>query len=199
MPAEAHAAGSVHAAGVVLAGGQSRRMGRDKALLVVDGRPMAAVVADALRGAGCSPVLAVGGDAVALADLGVPVVADGWPGEGPLGAIVTALAHTRAPTMVVACDLPWLSAEVIATVIAAAARPGVDVALATTQIDPAAAARDEPMCACWQPSAASVLAARFAAGERAVHAAFDSLRVCRVPVPATALRNVNVPGDLPTA
>lgn len=192
MPAEAHAAG------VVLAGGQSRRMGRDKALVVVDGRPMAAAVADALRGAGCSPVLAVGGDARALTALGLPVVADGWPGEGPLGAIVTALGHTLVPTMVVACDLPWLSAEVIATVVAAAGRPDVDVAIATTQLDPAGAVRDEPMCACWLPSALPALTARFAAGERAVHAVLDDVRVCRVSVAAAALRNVNVPGDLPT-
>ena len=49
-------------AGAVLTGGRSSRMGRDKATLPVDGVPMAARVADALRRAGAEPVLAVGGD-----------------------------------------------------------------------------------------------------------------------------------------
>ena len=53
-------------AGAVLTGGRSSRMGQDKATLPVDGVPMAARVAGALRRAGAEPVLAVGGDQTAL-------------------------------------------------------------------------------------------------------------------------------------
>jgi len=72
-------------------------MGRDKALLPVGGVPMALRVADALRAAGADEVVAVGGDATALAALGLTVVPDDHPGAGPLAAIVTALAAGAAP------------------------------------------------------------------------------------------------------
>ena len=55
----------------ILAGGRSSRMGRDKALVEVDGRALALRVADALRRAGADPVAAVGGDLPALARLGL--------------------------------------------------------------------------------------------------------------------------------
>lgn len=67
-------------------------MGCDKALIEIDGRPMAARVADALRAGGCAPVLAVGGDGHALAAVGLVPVTDRWPGEGPLGGLATALS-----------------------------------------------------------------------------------------------------------
>jgi molybdopterin-guanine dinucleotide biosynthesis protein A len=175
-------------------------MGRDKAFIAVEGRPMVTAVATALYEAGCAPVVAVGGDAGRLTELGLQVVPDEWPGEGPLGAIITALRHTSgsATTVVVACDLPWLTADVVNAIIDVAHRPDVDVAIATTQLDAGAPVRDEPMCACWSRSAESSLVIRFDAGERAVHAVLDGLRVRRVPVPALPLRNVNVPGDLPS-
>ena len=67
-------------------------MGRDKSLLPVHGAPMVMHVVSALRSAGCDPVQAIGGDAPALAALGLDVVGDGHPGEGPLGGVITALA-----------------------------------------------------------------------------------------------------------
>ena len=60
---------TVEFAGVVLTGGASRRMGRDKALLPVDGVPMAVRVATAMIAAGAHPVVALGGDADGLREL----------------------------------------------------------------------------------------------------------------------------------
>ena len=77
--------------GAVLCGGASRRMGRDKATLVLDGRPLAVRVADELAAAGALRVEAVGGDAEALVRAGLVHRPDRWPGEGPLGGIVTSL------------------------------------------------------------------------------------------------------------
>ncbi|QYG92869.1 NTP transferase domain-containing protein [Iamia sp. SCSIO 61187] len=97
--------------GAVLCGGSSRRMGRDKALVEVDGVPLAARVAAALGAAGCRRVLAVGGDASALGALGLEPVADRWPGEGPLGGLATAMAATvdrageGAVLVLAPCDL----------------------------------------------------------------------------------------------
>lgn len=77
--------------GVVLAGGASRRMGADKALIEINGMAMAARATLALQSAGLDEVIVVGGDADRLSDLGLTVVPDLYPGRGPLGGIITAL------------------------------------------------------------------------------------------------------------
>jgi molybdopterin-guanine dinucleotide biosynthesis protein A len=86
-----------HWIGAVLTGGSSRRMGTDKALLEVDGVAMAVRVARALDAAGATEVMCIGGDAPALAALGLIVVTDRHPGDGPLGAVITALADADTP------------------------------------------------------------------------------------------------------
>jgi molybdopterin-guanine dinucleotide biosynthesis protein A len=167
-------------------------MGRDKAFVEVDGIPMVQRVASALHLAGCRPIAVVGGDRAALEALDLDVVPDGWPGEGPLGAVVTALRWSGGATAVVACDLPWLGAATVGSVIAATTGDAApcDVAVARTD-------RVEPLCACWLPTALPVLARRFEAGERAVHAVLDQLTVTYVDVDRGALHNVNAPRDLP--
>ena len=88
-------------AGVVLAGGASRRMGRDKALVELpDGGLLAQVAGRALTGAGARPVVAVGGSA-RLTAAGLEVIADHHPGEGPLGGLLTAFAALDADVIAV--------------------------------------------------------------------------------------------------
>jgi len=179
-------------AGAVLTGGASRRMGRDKATLEIDGVAMARRVADALIAAGCAPVVAVGGDATRLGAIGIPVVDDHWPGEGPLGGIITALRHSeRAAVVVAACDLPWLDAPTIERLVATAVEhPDADVVHAAS---PAM----EPLCALWRPRALHTLSAALAGGTRAVHDAIALLHAVACPVDAGPLRNINRPGDVP--
>jgi molybdenum cofactor guanylyltransferase len=178
--------------GVVLTGGASRRMGRTKALVEVDGAPMATSVAAALRSAGCTSVVALGGDPEELMPLDVPVVPDDHPGEGPLGGIATALRlFGAADVLVVACDLPFLGTDELGRLVDGARRHGdADVVVAWS-------GRREPTCALWRPSARAVVATAFDGGERAVHAVLDTLAVVEVELPAAALRNINAPTDLP--
>lgn len=175
--------------GAVLCGGASRRMGRDKALLPVDGVAMAARVAATLREGGCDRVVAIGGDEQGLGALGLTVLPDEFPGEGPLGGVVTALAGhpDAAAVVVVACDLPSLQPRAVRALLAAL--PGHDVAVAT-------AGRPQPVCAAWRPSAEAVLRGAFAAGERRMMAAVELLSQVAVPVETQDLANVNTPGDL---
>jgi molybdenum cofactor guanylyltransferase len=178
-------------AGAVLCGGASRRMGRDKALVSVDGRALALRVADALRAAGAEPVLAVGGDLDALDALGLAGVPDEEPGAGPLTGILTALAQGAAPvTFVAACDLVAPSAEAVTATITALGEADVAVPL----VD----GRRQWMHAAWRARAAAPLAAAFAAGERAVHAAVAAagLRVADVSLPASAVADADTPADL---
>ena len=161
-------------------------MGTDKATMPVAGVAMARRVADALGGAGCSPVVAIGGETEALAAIGLPHVADEFPGEGPLGGILTALS-LGSPVVVAACDLANLRAGTVGELIAAL--DGHDAAVAHS-------GRAEPLCAVWTDQASELLRSRFEAGERAVHRALVGLDIAWVTVAAVDLHNVNTPDDL---
>ena len=182
-------------AGAVLCGGQSRRMGTDKALVEVDGVAMVERVADALELAGCRPVVLVGGDVALLERFGRPTVPDEWPGEGPLGGVLTALRAVGAEGLVVAaCDLPRLDATTVRAVIEAAdaAEPSVDVAVART-------GRLEPALAWWSGGALGPLTDAWTEGMRAVREAIGTLSAVIVDVDAAALHNVNTAADLAAA
>src|SRR5882762_7843363 len=102
-------------AGYVLAGGGSTRFGQDKALVEFDAKPMLARLVELLGGVTKSTkVVAVRGKYEAF---GVEIVEDRWPGEGPLGGIITALedgagsAARSEWNLIVSCDMPFLTPE----------------------------------------------------------------------------------------
>lgn len=98
--------------GVVLAGGQSRRMGTDKALLPLDGRPLLDRMCEVLRQAGAARVL-VSGDRPGWQ--GHP---DGAPGLGPLGGVATMLdTHAGARLLFVAVDMPRLDTTLLSALL----------------------------------------------------------------------------------
>lgn len=99
---------------ILLAGGRSSRMARDKALLDWHGRPLIDHMLDLLRDAGARSTV-VSGDRPA--HRGVP---DAWPGRGPVAGIASALrACGDGPVVVVPVDLPRLSAQRIAALLGA--------------------------------------------------------------------------------
>lgn len=100
-----------HAA--ILAGGASRRMGENKALLEVDGTPLVARVARVLRPLFANVIVITSDPATARA-ADVPAVPDAVEGRGPLGGLHAALSHFAAPAFCVACDMPLLRADFIA-------------------------------------------------------------------------------------
>lgn len=168
-------------------------MGRDKALVEVGGRPLAAVAAAALRGAGAEVVLAIGGDSAALACLGLEPVADRFPGEGPLGGILSALAHARTEVvMVLSCDLPAASAEAVRRVVATLAEaPGAGCAV------PVVDGHLQPMHGAWRRSALPVLEAAFGGGERAVHRVLEGVGgVAVAGIDPASLADADTPFDL---
>jgi molybdenum cofactor guanylyltransferase len=185
--------------GAVLAGGRSRRMGRDKASIEVGGHTLLGLAVAALRSAGADPVLVVGGDPVGRRVVGVVEVADDHPGEGPLGGILTALRHPAARdadvVVVTSCDLPFADGAAIRSVVdALLATPGSPVAA------PLVADRLEPLHAAWRPSSAGEVAARFEAGERSPTRVLADLRASAVGgVPDDAVRGVNTPDELAEA
>lgn len=160
----------------VLTGGRSRRMGRDKALMHLGHRRLVEVAADAAAAAGAARVLTVGGDGEALSRLGLEWVPDRWPGDGPLGGILTALeAATSERVVVLACDHVAASPDAIATVVEALT-DGADVVV------PVAGGRDQTLHAAWRRACLTPLSDRFADGARSVREAIGGLAVVRIRV-----------------
>jgi molybdopterin-guanine dinucleotide biosynthesis protein A len=170
-------------------------MGTDKALIAIDGRALALRAADALVAAGAVDVALVGGDLDALAALdpgAIATVPDRWPGEGPLGGILTALSWSREPvTMVLSCDLRSPSAAAIAVVVDALDAAGAIVAV------PVVAGRRQWLHAGWRDVAAAVLLPAFERGERAIHRAIAETAIVEVGVVDDgAVEDVDSPADL---
>lgn len=92
--------------GLVLAGGKSSRLGRDKTQLRHNGRTLLEHAAD-LLGAVCAPIYVSCRDPRVAQ--GFPVILDQTERVGPLGGIATALRELRAPIFVLACDLPFMA------------------------------------------------------------------------------------------
>jgi molybdopterin-guanine dinucleotide biosynthesis protein A len=168
-------------------------MGRNKALVEVGGRPLASEVARVLGEAGASEVFGVGGDLLALADVGLAAVSDDHPGEGPLGGLLTALRHASHPVVVVlACDLCAARPQAVRLVVAAL---DADQSLACAV--PVANGRAEPLHGAWRRSARPALQAMFNRGERAMHRAVAELAVGEVQgIDSAALADVDTPADL---
>lgn len=166
---------SVH--GYVLSGGGSTRFGRDKALVEFGGHPLLLQIVKLAQT--CAQPVAVIGDAKKYIhlDTRLEIVEDRWPGEGPLGGIITALQHTAAASnacrwnLVLSCDMPFLTAAWL-KFLADRART---TAPETQVILPHSAHGPEPLCACYRTDAADALKAVFDSGIRKVTAALKQL------------------------
>lgn len=98
--------------GVILIGGKSRRMGKDKAFLEVDGKPIFERVLDLFRES-FTKILLAGDRAERFTTYKLPVVTDIYPGSS-LGGLYTGLYHAKTDYIFVAsCDLPFPNAGVI--------------------------------------------------------------------------------------
>src|SRR5579863_4017348 len=100
-------------------------MGCEKALLPYRGGVLVEFVARAVKLAAGSAALV--GSPSRLASFGYPILPDLYPGEGPLGGILTVLQHGAADwNLVVACDMPEISAGLLSGLLEAAGREDAD-------------------------------------------------------------------------
>lgn len=99
--------------GVILAGGQSSRMGQNKALMSLGGKRLVDRVVAVMREV-FHDLLMVTNTPEVYADLGLSMVGDVWPEKGSLGGVYSAIYHVTTPyCLVVACDMPFLNAAVL--------------------------------------------------------------------------------------
>jgi molybdopterin-guanine dinucleotide biosynthesis protein A len=159
----------------VLAGGYSTRFGRDKALTELNGKPMLLEMCELIYDVATRGVFVVGA-ANKYGQFGFECVEDRWPGEGPLGGIVTALIETqrRNPScrwnLIVGCDMPFLTEEILVYCVDRAKQSKADVVL------PRSAHGLEPLCACYRTDAGPALQAVFERGVRKVTEALKQVR-----------------------
>lgn len=114
---------------VIQAGGQSSRMGQDKALMPFLGRPLIVRQRELLTGL-ADELLVTTNHTAAYAFLGLPLYTDLLPGAGPLGGLYTALSAARGPLVaVIACDMPFVSAALLRAQRDLLTRDEVDVVI----------------------------------------------------------------------
>ena len=161
--------------GYVLAGGASSRFGRDKGLVELAGKTALQRARDLVgQVAGKVQVVAL---AERYPDLRALIVADRWPGEGPLGGIITALRATESDengaawNLIVGCDMPFLTREWLEYVCTSALASDAEMVI------PRSEHGLEPLCACWRTSAADSLQRTFDDGVRKVTEAMKRLRM----------------------
>ena len=182
--------------GVVLAGGASRRMGRDKATLAVGGETLVWSAARRLT-AICPRVVLADAGRKLLPD--VPSVPDG-PGRGPAaGLLGAAAAFPGHPLLVLACDLPRVPVALLAEIAHPALPTGTDWTV------PRWDRGLEPLCALWGPRALAALAERVSRGLFALHGVeaeglavryLEEADLAAFGRPAEIFFNVNSPLDL---
>jgi len=180
----------------ILAGGRARRLGgRDKSTLPIAGSRVIDRQIDVLR-AVADHLLIVSNGPDQYADLDLPIVADLIPGAGALGGLYTALVSSPTPqTLVVACDMPFLSVAFLKHLVMIGR--DVDAAVPRTQEG------YEPLCASYSRDCVGPIRRRIEAGALKVTSFLGDVRMREIgpdeltgfDPEGTLFLNVNTPDD----
>lgn len=191
------------ASGVILAGGQSRRLGRDKAIEPIGGQPLVRRVIERIGQVSDEIVVVVADQARAE---GLPldqehrVVTDRYPGTGSLGGIFSGLEAARSGWIIaVACDMPFLNLDLLRRMLSL--REQADAVV------PVIEGRPEPTHALYSKACLPFIEPRLLANDLKISRFFDQVRVEYVSEADVAALdpeflsffNVNTPEDLDKA
>ncbi len=184
------------ATGFVVAGGLSRRMGRDKARLPWGSATLLAH-ACARLGRVCEAVRLLTGETARYQDAGWPTDLDALPGCGPLAGVLAGMERLDAGRagLFLALDMPFVTSELLAFLLELG--EGWDAVVPRTESGP------EPLCALYRASCAAPARVRLTAGERHMTCFWPDVRVRHVGPeqlrafgdPARLFANLNTPDD----
>lgn len=188
----------------VLAGGKSSRMGRNKALVEIAGQTILAHILGRVSHLGDGAPFIVANDAPTYDAFGLPVLSDVYPDHGSLGGIYSAIHHSQTEyTMVMACDMPFVSAPLITYMVGliAANDPQPDV------IVPRVDGYPQGLFALYRKACLPVIQPRLEAKQLKVIRFYDAVNVRYLDeseyqsyiVPDLSFFNVNTPQDLESA
>ena len=205
-----------HAA-VLLAGGKSSRMGRDKSALLVEGEPLWQRQLAVLRATQPAEIFISGKSDGPYADCGVEILADEFPDCGPLGGIATALRRCKSDRLLVlAVDMPAMTAEFLRTLLKESQRTAMGVVpfvaadgRRRARISPSACDDDqptvEPLAAVYLRAALAVADECLRTGERKLETFIRALHAkCLAAIrpveagDAALFTNWNSPDDVPS-
>ena len=180
---------------VLLAGGKSSRMGRDKSTLIVDGQPLWRRQLAVLRATGAAEVFISGIVDGPYAGAGMEIVEDTRSESGPLGGIASALRRCGEEwLLVLAVDMPAMTAEFLCS-LTDAARKGAGVVPVTDRI--------QSLAALYPCSSLEIAETQLRDGRLKMECFVDELAarslVRRIDVPAAQwplFTNWNTPGDV---
>lgn len=177
-------------------------MGTDKAFIEVGGQWL---IANALASlAEATQRFIVGGTDPRLEEAAAAAnarhVADQWPGEGPLGAVATALGLAQHPvTVILPCDLPAISVEDVAVLMQAVSEAPPAKAPSAAVFTEFADQRRHYLPLAIDTAAAALAERLFESGQRAVASLLDEAAVVDVPAPPLAVADIDSPEDLRSA
>ena len=183
--------------GYILVGGKSSRFGRDKALLEIDGQPLALRTADRMRPAVESVTLV--GSPEKYGPLGLPIIPDAVTDFGPLGGLLAALEDSDEDwNLIAACDMPFVTTDLLRFLVERAGDCDGDVLLPYDN-----EGRPEPLCAAYRSSAASTIRRAVKSGIHKVMRGLEGLNLAaltpadyaRVDPEGVVFTNMNRPGD----
>ncbi|MHC4744451.1 MAG: molybdenum cofactor guanylyltransferase, partial [Planctomycetota bacterium] len=182
---------TIAATAVVMAGGESTRMGVDKSLLPIDGRPVIEKVCEQFRGH-FDQILISANEPEKLAFLGLDVVPDRIPGQGPLMGIASALEASRSQlNFVVACDIPNIDIGLAKNMLAEAEKTGADIIIPKTS-----EGYIEPLFAVYRKSIIERANQILASGRRKIADIFGLCKVKYVELhDDDRLVNINTPAE----
>ena len=182
--------------GYVLAGGKSTRMGRDKALLEIGGKPLIRSAVNLLKT--LTERVVILGPEEHYGFLGLPVLPDLVPSRGPLSAIYTGLERSETDVnLFLACDMPSMQAPFLKLLVEKAAR--ADAVL--MRLDDG---RLEPLCAVYNRSCLPTVKANVERQRFKLSDLFPDLRTHYLTesdlhglgLDRGIFANLNTPGDL---
>jgi len=171
--------------GVVLAGGESRRMGQNKALLDVGREKVISTIVGAMSKAGLDVIIAANEQtASAYRMLGRDIVCDRFPGQGPLSGIHAGLHAAKTPWIVVAaCDMPFVAPELFRFLKKSVekAEAGIASGNACQAVIPVEEGRVQPLLAAYHASALPALEDSLVGGRLRMTDWLERLQVRYIP------------------